>query len=606
METRHQQTIVVQNSVEEDVSASHGITPPSLSPAQPPRSENVGVQPFDFSEKARSSFAEIELDRRVRMRTAELDKINQALRIEILEQRRIEAELRASETRWYSMFAHAAVGLAELSLQGKFERVNDTFCRLLGRSRSAFIGSSIVTIIHPDDLNQSMVLFRLVTTSGEPKFVDHRYLRPDGATLLVNSQIARTEDSDGKPQAILIAVTDITDRKNTEMALHRSEAEFRAFFELAAVGIGQVDARKKLFLRVNRRFAEMTGYNEFELRQMSFACLVPAHENQTKLDLFAQLLAGEANEYSDEKQLRHKKGHLIWVNVAASLIRDAKHNPLRSVMVVQDITERKAAEAALTRAREQLELRVQERTAELDQVNRTLMAEIISRKKIEEERQSVLRQLVSVQEEERRRISRELHDDIGQHLTALMLGLKAIDSRNDFLTTKNQLEKLQEITTIVGKEVHDLALELRPTALDDLGLARMLSNYLEEWATRAGLEVDFHPVGFDRQHRLPSPVETTLYRIVQEALNNVLKHAKAKGVSVIIERRNNYASAIIEDDGCGFDSESLKARGSDQRLGLLGMHERAALVGGELRIESSPGHGTTVFVQIPLHSIIPK
>lgn len=606
METRNQQTLVAQNSIEENVSANQGIKPPSLSPAQPPRSENVGVQPFDFSENARSSFTEIELDRRVRMRTAELDKINQALRIEILEQRRIEAELRASEARWYSMFAQAAVGLAEISLQGKFERVNDTFCRLLGRSRSALIGSSIVTIIHHDDLDESLVLFRLVATSGEPKSVDHRYLRADAATLWVNSQITRIEDSDGKPQAILIAVTNLTERKKTEMALHRSEAEFRAFFELAAVGIGQVDARRKLFLRVNRRFTEMTGYSQFELGKMSFECLVPPHENLTNLDLFDHLLAGEANEYADETQLRHKKGHLIWVNVAASLIRDAKQNPLRTLLVVQDITERKAAEAALHRAREQLELRVQERTAELDQVNRTLMAEIISRKKIEEERQSVLRQLVSVQEEERRRISRELHDDIGQHLTALMLGLKAIDTRNDFLTTKIQLEKLQEITTIVGKEVHDLAVELRPTALDDLGLARMLSNYLEEWAARAGLEVDFHPVGFDRQHRLPSPIETTLYRIVQEALNNVLKHAKAKGVSVIIERRNNYASAIIEDDGCGFDLESLKDRGSGQRLGLLGMHERAVLVGGELRIESSPGHGTTVFVQIPLHPIDPK
>lgn len=528
-----------------------------------------------------------------------LDEINRALRAEVLERQHVEAALRASETRWYTLFAQAGVGLAEISLQGKFERVNDKFCEVLGRSRSGFLGRNIVDITHTDDLHPSLILFRRVTATGEPESLDHRCIRSDGTIVWVNSQMTRLEDSDKQPRAILTAVVDLTDRKKTEVALHRSEAEFRAFFELAAVGIAQVDARKRLFLRVNRRFSEMTGYNEFEVRQMSFADLGRAEDKSPNLELFDRLLSGEVNEYSVERQFRRKNGALIWVNVTASLVRDPQQKPLRTVMVVQDITERKNAETALRRAHEQLELRVRERTAEVDQVNRALMAEIIARKKIEEERQSVLRQLVSVQEEERRRISRELHDDIGQHLTALMLGLKAIDPRNDFPITKAQLEKLQQITTIVGKEVHDLALELRPTALDDLGLIRTLSNYLEDWAARGRLEMDFHSVGFEN-HRLPSPIETTLYRIIQEALNNVLKHAQANRVSVIVERRPDHASAIIEDDGCGFDVESLRDRDSRQRLGLLGMEERAALVRGELRIESSRGQGTTVFVRIPL------
>jgi signal transduction histidine kinase len=148
--------------------------------------------------------------------------------------------------------------------------------------------------------------------------------------------------------------------------------------------------------------------------------------------------------------------------------------------------------------------------------------------------------------------------------------------------------------------VHHVALELRPTALDDFGLHTTLVNYVEEWSERSGVGVDFHSTGLDGK-RLPSPIETALYRVVQEGLTNVLKHAQARRVSLIIQSSLDQVLAILEDDGRGFDADAaISSRGPRGRLGLLGMRERVALVGGTLTIESTPGRGTTIFARIPL------
>jgi signal transduction histidine kinase len=161
------------------------------------------------------------------------------------------------------------------------------------------------------------------------------------------------------------------------------------------------------------------------------------------------------------------------------------------------------------------------------------------------------------------------------------------------------LERLQKTAEEVGRAVHDLALRLRPTALDDLGLHAALQSGVEEWARRAGVEADFHSAGLEEQ-RLPDEVETVLYRVVLEALHNILKHAGARHVSVLIERRNGQALAIVEDDGAGFDAEGMLTRPPPGRLGLLGMRERMALVGGSLEVESTPASGTTMFARVPL------
>lgn len=261
-------------------------------------------------------------------------------------------------------------------------------------------------------------------------------------------------------------------------------------------------------------------------------------------------------------------------------------------------TKRKKAELALQAAYDDLERRVDERTLELSRVNESLRSEIIGHKESETAREHLLRQLVTAQEEERCRISRELHDQTGQHLAALLLGLKTLNkSEGNGRASQKSLLQLQELTELLVEETHHLAWELRPAALDDLGLEMAISNYVEKWSERNAIALDFHS-SLDKR-RLAPRVETAVYRIVQEALTNVIKHAQASRVSVMLEYRYDELLVIVEDNGRGFHPEMTLTAKEGGSLGLVGIQERAALVGGKVKIESEPGSGTTLAIRIP-------
>jgi signal transduction histidine kinase len=223
------------------------------------------------------------------------------------------------------------------------------------------------------------------------------------------------------------------------------------------------------------------------------------------------------------------------------------------------------------------------------------------RRRAEREREQVLRQLMTAQEEERRRISRDLHDQMGQQITGLLLALKALeDADTSKPRMRDHLSRAQALANTISVELHQLALQLRPTSLDDLGLEQALASYVEEWARQARVKLDTHMHGLDRQ-RLSMPIATTAFRVVQEALTNVLKHARAHSVSLIVERQAHDLVITVEDDGRGFDVEAMLAGiSAEDRLGLLGMRERVALVGGTLTFDSTPSHGATVLVRIPI------
>lgn len=223
------------------------------------------------------------------------------------------------------------------------------------------------------------------------------------------------------------------------------------------------------------------------------------------------------------------------------------------------------------------------------------------------ERQLLLQRVVSAQENERRRISRELHDESGQHLAALTLGLKHLENAITSYCppdtgASEQLLRLRAITEQLSKEVHRVAVELRPTSLDDLGLIPALRHYVAQWSQRIGVGVQFDNL-MPEDQRLPEMVETTAYRVVQEALTNIARHAvyptsgSATVVSVILQKTKGQIQVTVEDNGPGFDVAAAALSG---RLGLSGMQERAASVGGTLEIESSPGEGTTIYLRVPV------
>jgi signal transduction histidine kinase len=265
---------------------------------------------------------------------------------------------------------------------------------------------------------------------------------------------------------------------------------------------------------------------------------------------------------------------------ADAYLTDATEPPVL-VATVRALLRMRRAEC---RARDELERLVAERTAELSAALAALEVQAGKRREL-------ARRLVTAAEDQRRRIARELHDEMGQFLTALILGLKALDGA----APAEPLARLYALADRIAREMHRVAMELRPTALDDLGLFAVLRHYAAEWSGRAGVPVELS-LPDPGSPRLPAEVETTAYRVVQEALTNVLRHAAAAQVGVAVRRRDGEVVVIVEDDGRGFDP----ARADPTRLGLAGMRERAALLGGVVEIESAPGKGTVLYARIPL------
>jgi signal transduction histidine kinase len=237
---------------------------------------------------------------------------------------------------------------------------------------------------------------------------------------------------------------------------------------------------------------------------------------------------------------------------------------------------------------------------ETDQVAQSLALAGERLQQSAQERAILLDRTVTAQEQERKRLARELHDSLGQYLTALRLGFNAIEplcATNH--GAQRRLTELKNLAGELGRELNRMAWELRPRALDDLGLRRAVTQFLEVWAERSGLSIDLEINLDDR--RLPQAVETALFRVLQEAITNVVKHSGADRVSVILDATDDQIRLIVEDDGRGFDQDG----GGEQltlggRLGLLGVRERIAQLGGSLEVESGVKGGTTIYVRIPL------
>ncbi|HYK19405.1 MAG TPA: PAS domain S-box protein, partial [Pyrinomonadaceae bacterium] len=352
---------------------------------------------------------------------------------------------------------------------------------------------------------------------------------------------------------------EIADRKRVEDALKEAEEKYRGIFENAIEGIFQSTPDGR-FISANPALARMFGYDSADQLISDRKNIEREHYvDPQRRKVFKKLIEQIGFVRDFELQAYRKDGSIIWTSENVRAVRDESGTLLYYEGIVEDVTRRK---------------------------------------EVEEERLELLRRLVRAQEDEQRRISRELHDQMGQSLAALLLGLKSLKDAVPGERAKEQVQRLQDITSRIADEMHSLIRELRPTALDDLGLHTALANYIEEWSQQSTIAADFHANGL-LNGRLDSQLESTVYRIVQEALNNVMKHAQAQSVSVILEKRGSRLSVIVEDDGIGFDVEGLmKIPASNRRFGLLGMQERVMLVNGSFNIESTPGLGTTVLVHI--------
>jgi signal transduction histidine kinase len=241
----------------------------------------------------------------------------------------------------------------------------------------------------------------------------------------------------------------------------------------------------------------------------------------------------------------------------------------------------------------QLEQKVLERTEELERLNEELRHKELVRGLL-------LSKLITAQEEERKRIARDLHDQLGQALSAMTMGMEAAESAlpPELEGLRERLLRAKALATHALEQTHELILDLRPIVLDDLGLIAAMRSYAEEHLAARGVQVQVTLQGTAR--RLPPELEITLFRIVQEAINNIANHAAARNASILIEFHDSSIRVVVEDDGRGFDSAAMfDSAENDRGFGLLGMQERATLAEGTFSVDSQPGHGTRITITMP-------
>lgn len=367
-----------------------------------------------------------------------------------------------------------------------------------------------------------------------------------------------------------VSANPYTDVERFTSLLQENERLFRLAFETAAVGLAVVTLNGR-FLQVNRALCDFLEYSAEELTTHTFQELTYPGDLDLNLTLRQEMLDGKRTTYSMEKRYLTRSGQSVWAQLTVSLIRHRSGAPRYLFSVIQDITARKERE----RQRE-----------EAEQTYRILSSRTLE-----------------IQEEERGRLAQELHDEIGQALTAVSFYLKALQRHKDAVGLSEQLGECIRITDSALNQVRAMSLDLRPPQLDSLGMMAAVRWLVNVPMRAAGLRVDISTgddVGLE-DAVLSLPVRTACFRIVQEAMTNIMRHAKASRVQIIIRRQNDFIKLEIQDNGLGFDArKSLQGAKVGQTLGLLGMQERAQQLGGTLLIQSTLGEGTYVCATLPL------
>lgn len=519
-----------------------------------------------------------------------------ALLEDITKRKRAEEALRESEAKYRTLFDSIDEGfcLIEMIYDSQGKPIDYRFLET-NRAFEAWgvagaVGKTALELV-PDVEKNWIETYGRVAQTGEAVRVEDNVAAMNQWFDIYASRVGGSGS-----RKVAVVVNDTTERKQAEKKLRESEENYRVIVNQAVAGIFKLDLDGNVTFS-NQRFCEMLDYSREELLEMNVKKIVYAEDLPRDTWLFKRL-KNQGLSYEIEKRLVRKDGSLVWVNNQVSPIFDRAGSPESVIVVSVDITERVQAEEALRQANDELEHRVIKRTGQLSDLNEDLKKEIEERERVEADRERLLRRVVSAQEDERQRIAREMHDQLGQNLSALALKLSVL--KNDYdqqPELREHFASLKKIVKQLDDDVGYLVHVLRPTALDDFGLVVALSNYVRNWSKQVGVRAEFHTSGIGKD-RLTSEMETVLYRITQEALTNVVKHANAENVDILLERRSDHVSLIIEDDGGGFDV--AQAFGSSQKgFGLISMRERSSLVAGTLAVESNPGAGATVVVRIP-------
>ena len=492
-----------------------------------------------------------------------------------VDRKRAEEALLESEERYRRLVETAPEVIYNLSAEdGTITLLNPAFEKITGWSRAEWLGKPFMSLVHPDDVTLAMETFQHVSRGEATPLYGLRILSKSGE-YLIGEFTSYPNIEKGKVTGEFGIARDITERKRVEEALRRSEARYKELWERAPVAYHVLDPDGKI-AKVNQTEASMLGYQVQEMVGKSIFDFILPEQREEAQKRFRQKIRGLSVPKAEDRIYLKKDGSQIYVVVDDVLERDAhgKVTGIRSTMT--DITERKNAEETLARY-----------ISELRQLSK---------------------QLITVQEAERLRISRELHDEMGQALTMLRINIASI--KESLLPgyakgVKDRLADADALTEKLLGQIHELTLELRPHMLDDLGLVPTLRWYTERLSRRLNIQILFTQKNW--KERPDSEISTALFRIIQEALTNAAKHARAKKIRILLVQKQKFIEVLIKDDGRGFDQRKIEKRPPRARgIGLFSMKERAALLNGECTIESHPGKGTRIHISIPRRKAVEK
>jgi len=470
-------------------------------------------------------------------------------------------DFKQAQERFRLVVEASPAAMVMVDAEGKIILVNSRTEKLFGYRRQELVGQSVEILIAEPLSERRLTLRNEFFLKWPMETVTDLYgRRKDGERFPVEIGLDPIETEEGS--CVLASILDVSERRLTEEKLRESEKRFRATFFQAAVGIAQtrIDGH---WLLLNDRFCEILGYSQDELRGKTFIDITHPDDREASLTAVRGLLAGEISSWSPEKRYIRKDGATVWAKVFASLVRDRQNKPQYFIAVMEDISQRIQAERALQESRKEL---------------RALAA-----------------RLFNAQEEERRRISRQLHDDFSQRLALLALdtsGIALASPPSDQI--KGTLNNIHTRIVQMSEDVRRIAHQLHPSILEDLGLAPALREVCEEFSAREGIESTLE-LG-TMPDALPIEVTSCLYWIAQEALHNISKHARASHVRLVLNRTGEGVEIRILDNGAGFDPEA----GRRQGLGIISMKERVRIVQGEFSLHSQPGRGTEVRAFVPL------
>jgi PAS domain S-box-containing protein len=461
---------------------------------------------------------------------------------------------------FHYLFEQASLGIAVEDLEGILLLANPALCSMLGYAENELCGMHCSQFANPEDSQDDWALFQQLRTGVIDRYsLEKRYVRKDGGQLWGRLNVSLLKNDKGGPPLVFAFVEDVNERKRTEDALRESEQRFRLAAYAGKMFSYEWDAATDVLAR-SGEYAGMLCADGVTQLTTGLKTLAKVHPDDRE-----QVLAADAALSAEEPYLRvsHRMagpdGDAVWVERTGRAHFDKDGKMLRIVGMVADITERKTAEAALA---------------------------------------DVSRRLIEAQEQERSRIARELHDDIGQRLALLAVELEQLHRNpTDLPEVRRRIGELHKQASELASDIQTLSHELHSTKLEYLGAVAAMRDLCRELGEQTKVRIDFKSQ--DLPNPIPPNISLCLFRVLQESLRNALKHSGSPQVNVHLRGTPEEIHLMVSDRGVGFDSGAAKA---SPGLGLISMEERVKLLKGSFSIESEPRQGTTIHASVPVSS----